>query len=121
MDMPVSLACGQLQKFRITAGGGLAIDIVDKQTRSRMMAGIRSKNTKPEMMIRRFLHKMGFRYCLHRKDLPGIPDLVFPGRKTVIFGMGMTASIFAFQRPELNFGKIKLLEISCVTKKIIGS
>lgn len=67
---------------------GAAIDIVDKPTRSRMMAGIRSKNTKPEMVVRRFLHGMGFRYRLHRKDLPGTPDLVFSKRKTVIFVHG---------------------------------
>jgi len=49
------------------------------------MAGIRSKNTKPEMVVRRFLHGQGYRYRLHRKDLPGTPDLVLPKYQAVIF------------------------------------
>ncbi|WP_028452547.1 very short patch repair endonuclease [Chitinilyticum aquatile] len=60
-------------------------DIVDKATRSRMMSGIRSKDTKPEMLIRKALHARGFRFRLHVKDLPGKPDLVLPKYKAVIF------------------------------------
>jgi DNA mismatch endonuclease (patch repair protein) len=56
--------------------------------RSRQMALIRSADTKPEMKVRRALHAMGYRYRLHRRDLPGTPDLVFPGRKTVVFVHG---------------------------------
>lgn len=52
-------------------------DIVDAATRSRMMAGIRSRNTKPEIFLRRALHARGFRYRLHNRRLPGTPDLVF--------------------------------------------
>jgi DNA mismatch endonuclease (patch repair protein) len=52
------------------------------------MAGIRSKDTKPEMVIRRALHKMGFRYRLHDKNLPGKPDLIFPRFQAVIFVHG---------------------------------
>lgn len=59
-------------------------DIVDKKTRSRMMAGIHSKDTKPEMLIRRALHGMGFRYHLHDKKLPGKPDLLLPRYNAVI-------------------------------------
>lgn len=50
-----------------------------------MMSGIRGKNTIPEMIIRRGIHSLGFRFRLHEKKLPGKPDLVFPGRKAVIF------------------------------------
>lgn len=60
-------------------------DIVDKATRSRMMAGIRSKDTRPEMMVRKGLHKLGLRYRLHVRNLPGKPDLVFPSHNAVIF------------------------------------
>ncbi|WP_082809902.1 very short patch repair endonuclease [Labrenzia sp. CP4] len=60
-------------------------DIVDKATRSRMMSGIKGKNTKPELTIRHFLHKAGYRYRLHVKELPGKPDLVFPKHKAVLF------------------------------------
>lgn len=63
-------------------------DIVDAATRSRIMAGIRGKNTKPEMTLRQGLHARGLRYRLHVKDLPGKPDLVFPGRRAVLFAHG---------------------------------
>ena len=52
------------------------------------MSNIRSKGMKPEMVVRRLVHSMGYRYRLHRKDLPGKPDLVFPGRRKLIFVHG---------------------------------
>ncbi|MEM7061112.1 MAG: very short patch repair endonuclease [Pseudomonadota bacterium] len=63
-------------------------DIVDSATRSRMMSGIRGKDTKPEMIIRRGLHALGFRYRLHDGRLPGRPDLILRSRKAVIFVHG---------------------------------
>ncbi|MCS6627731.1 very short patch repair endonuclease [Roseibacterium beibuensis] len=63
-------------------------DIVDPATRSRMMSGIRGKNTKPELLIRKALHARGFRYRLHCKDLPGNPDLCLPKYRAVIFVHG---------------------------------
>lgn len=63
-------------------------DIVDKATRSRMMSGIRGKDTKPELEVRRFLHRLGFRYRLHDKRLPGRPDVVLPKYRTVVFVHG---------------------------------
>jgi DNA mismatch endonuclease, patch repair protein len=59
-------------------------DIVTPEVRSRMMSGIRGRNTKPELVVRSGLHRMGFRYRLHGPKLPGKPDLVFPGRRAVI-------------------------------------
>ncbi|WP_369823068.1 hypothetical protein [Acetobacter sp. DsW_54] len=53
-------------------------DIVSAEQRSRMMSGIRGKDTKPEMVLRRGLHALGFRFRLHDRKLPGTPDLVFP-------------------------------------------
>lgn len=64
------------------------IDIVDKQTRSRMMSGIKGKDTQPEMAVRRFLHANGFRYRLHVRALPGSPDICLPKYRTVIFVQG---------------------------------
>lgn len=64
------------------------MDIVNKVTRSRMMSGIRGKNTKPELKVRRFLHALGYRFRLHRKDLPGKPDIVLPKLMTCIFVHG---------------------------------
>lgn len=61
------------------------VDIVDSITRSRMMAGIKSRNTKPELLIRSLLHNRGFRFRLHVKDLPGKPDIVLPKYHSVIF------------------------------------
>ena len=52
------------------------------------MAAIKGKDTKPEMIVRRMLHGSGFRYALHKKGLPGKPDLVFPARRKVIFVHG---------------------------------
>jgi len=63
-------------------------DVVDPATRSRMMSGIRGKNTRPEMTVRRLLHTSGFRYRLHAKDLPGKPDIVLPKYRVVIFVHG---------------------------------
>jgi DNA mismatch endonuclease (patch repair protein) len=63
-------------------------DVVDKATRSRMMSGIRDKNTSPEMIVRRFLHARGFRYRLHVRHLPGRPDLVFPKYQSVVMVHG---------------------------------
>ena len=64
------------------------VDVVDRQTRSRMMSGIRGTNTKPELMVRKSLHSRGFRYRLHTKGIPGKPDLVLPKYRTVIFVHG---------------------------------
>jgi DNA mismatch endonuclease (patch repair protein) len=64
------------------------VDVVDQATRSRMMAGIRGKNTRPEMLVRHFLHSHGFRYRLHAASLPGRPDIVLPKWRTAIFVHG---------------------------------
>lgn len=63
-------------------------DVHSKEVRSYNMSKIRSTNTKPEMLVRRFLHANGFRYKLHDKTLPGKPDIVLPKYKTVIFVHG---------------------------------
>ena len=63
-------------------------DIVDRATRSRMMSGIGSKNTKPEIIVRSAIHRQGFRFRLHRKDLPGSPDIVLTKWNTVVLVHG---------------------------------
>lgn len=63
-------------------------DIVDKATRSRMMSGIRSGNTKPEIVIRKGLHRERFRFRLHQSGLPGKPDIVLPKYRAVILVHG---------------------------------
>ena len=63
-------------------------DVHEPETRSYNMSQISGKDTKPEMMVRKFLHANGFRYRLHVKDLPGKPDLVLPKYNSVIFVHG---------------------------------
>jgi DNA mismatch endonuclease, patch repair protein len=63
-------------------------DVVNKTTRSRMMAGIKGKNTLPERVLRQAMHKRGLRFRLHVKELPGQPDLLFPRYKAAVFVHG---------------------------------
>lgn len=63
-------------------------DRVDSRTRSQIMARVRSRNTQPEMEVRRALHRAGYRFRLHRSDLPGKPDLVFPQYRIALFVHG---------------------------------
>ncbi|MBX5165702.1 MULTISPECIES: very short patch repair endonuclease [unclassified Rhizobium] len=74
------------------------MDFMKPQTRSALMSQIRSKDTKPEMLVRRLLHGMGLRYRLHRKDLPGKPDITLPKWNTVVFVNGC----FWHQHPSNN-------------------
>ena len=64
------------------------VDKITPEERSRNMRKIRSKNTSPELLIRKIVYSLGYRYRLHRKDLPGKPDVVFFGKKKVIFVHG---------------------------------
>lgn len=64
------------------------MDVFTPEQRSAVMAKIQAKNSKPEMIVRRMVHGLGYRYRLHRSDLPGTPDLVFPRLKKVIFVHG---------------------------------
>jgi DNA mismatch endonuclease, patch repair protein len=63
-------------------------DIVSAAVRSRMMAGIKGKNTNPELLLRKGLHARGFRFRLHDKSLPGTPDIILPRYRAVIFAHG---------------------------------
>jgi DNA mismatch endonuclease, patch repair protein len=73
-------------------------DKISRKRRSANMAAIRAKNTKPEVIIRSLIHKMGYRFRLHRRDLPGCPDIVLPGRKKIVFVHGC----FWHQHPDKN-------------------
>ena len=63
-------------------------DVVTAAVRSRMMARIGGKNTKPELLLRKGLHEQGFRFRVHRRDLPGTPDIVLPKYRAVLFAHG---------------------------------
>lgn len=73
-------------------------DKITVSSRSQNMAAIRSEDTKPEILVRRLAHRLGFRFRLHRKDLPGKPDLVFVARRKVIFVHGC----FWHQHPKVS-------------------
>ena len=64
------------------------VDRISPEARSRNMSKIRNADTGPEMIVRRLIYSMGYRYRLHRRDLPGCPDLVFEGRRKIIFVHG---------------------------------
>ncbi len=64
------------------------VDTIDPSRRSENMRRIRSTDTKPELRLRKLVYSLGFRYRLHRKDLPGNPDLIFASRRKVIFVHG---------------------------------
>ena len=68
----------------------MSVEVIHKvsEQRSRNMSAIKSKNTKPEIKVRKILHSMGYRFRLHSKGLPGSPDIVLPKYKTVIFVHG---------------------------------
>lgn len=88
-------------------------DVVDSRTRSRMMSGIRSKNTKPELIIRQALHHLGFRYRLHSPDLPGKPDLVLKKYNAIIFVHGCfwhkhNCHLFKWPKTRPDFWKKKI-------------
>lgn len=58
------------------------------EVRSRTMRAVKDRNTHPEMVVRRLVHSLGYRYRLHQRNLPGVPDLVFPSRRALIFVHG---------------------------------
>ncbi|SFM80260.1 very short patch repair endonuclease [Rugamonas rubra] len=64
------------------------VDSIDQAARSALMSRIRGKNTRPELIVRKLVYAAGYRYRLHVRKLPGSPDLVFAGRKKVIFVHG---------------------------------
>ena len=64
------------------------VDTISEERRSWNMSRIKGKDTKPELVVRSLLHKMGYRFRIHRKDLPGKPDIVLPKYKAIIFVHG---------------------------------
>lgn len=77
----------RVQRAGPTAGR-THMDIVSREKRSRMMSGIRGKDTRPELLVRSTAHRLGLRFRLHVKELPGRPDLVFPRYRTALFVHG---------------------------------
>jgi DNA mismatch endonuclease (patch repair protein) len=91
------------------------VDVVSPEVRSRMMSGIQGKNTKPELLIRSCLHRAGFRFRLHPKDLPGKPDMLFPKYRAVLFvhgcfwhGHGPDCNLFRWPQSRQAFWQHKI-------------
>ena len=90
-------------------------DIVDAATRSRMMAGIRGKNTRPELAIRSALHQRGLRYRIHSSKVFGRPDMVFPSQKAVVFVHGCfwhghDCRFFRLPKTRADFWRLKIAQ-----------
>ena len=90
------------------------MDIVSKKKRSEMMSGIRGKNTKPELEVRKYLYSRGFRFKLHVRELPGKPDIVLPKYNTAIqvrgcFWHGHGCRLSSFPKTNRKFWKNKIL------------
>ena len=88
-------------------------DTITSERRSWNMSQIRGKDTKPELRVRSLLHRMGFRFRLHRKDLPGRPDIVLPKYRTVVLVHGC----FWHRHPECRFAYMPKSRISFWSKK----
>jgi len=100
-------------------------DIVDRATRSRMMSGIRSKNTRPEIYLRKGLHALGFRYRLHAKNIPGKPDVVLTKHNALIeiygcFWHGHSCRYYKTPSTNTRFWKNKIIENRRREKRNLG-
>lgn len=93
------------------------MDVVDRQTRSRMMASIRGRDTKPELLVRRYLHRAGLRFRLHGRDLPGSPDIVLPRHRSVVLVHGC----FWHRHPGCRYATSPATRIDFWTRKFEGN
>lgn len=101
------------------------VDVVDSITRSRMMAGIRSKNTHPERIVRSLLHRAGYRFRLHVKNIPGRPDIVLPKYRLAIhvhgcFWHGHDCGLYRIPSTRPEFWKKKIRTNRNRDKKIVA-
>ena len=93
------------------------MDSVTRQRRSEIMSRVRAKGTRPEMAVRRLVHSLGYRYRLHSSQLPGRPDLVFAGRRKVIFVHGC----FWHRHPHCHLARIPKSRIDFWRAKLDGN
>ena len=97
----------------VTVVGGQSTDVLNPEQRRLVMSRIRAKDTKPEMILRRGLHRRGLRYRLHVTDMPGRPDMVFPRHRAVVFAHGCFwhghgCSLFRWPRTRATFWRKKI-------------
>ena len=92
-------------------------DVVDNEKRSEIMSRIRGRDTKPEMIVRRIAHGLGFRFRLHRSDLPGSPDLVLPRHRAVI----MVHGCFWHRHPGCKYASTQKTRVGFWERKFAGN
>lgn len=102
------------------------MDIVDRATRARMMSGIHDKDTKPEMLIRKRLHRQGFRFRVHVRTLSGKPDLVLPRYRAVIFVHGCfwhghECPLFKWPQTRVEFWREKINRNRANDKRVVAA
>ena len=102
------------------------VDVVSPEVRSRMMAGIRGKDTKPELLVRRGLHRAGLRFKLHDRTLPGRPDLVFPRYRAVLFVNGCfwhghKCHLFKWPTTRTDFWRAKISRNKVVDRRALAA
>jgi len=95
------------------------VDNISKEERSHVMSLVKQKDTKPEMIVRSYLHRKGLRYRLHNKTLPGKPDLVFPKYKTIVFVHG--CFWHGHGDPQCKLARIPKSRVEFWTNKIKGN
>lgn len=106
-----------LSTLREKSQGLMSPDVFTPDKRSEVMSLIKGKNTKPELLIRKLIHGMGFRFRLHRRDLPGRPDLVLPKYRTAIFIHGC----FWHQHRGCKEGRLPKSRLEFWTKKLTSN
>jgi DNA mismatch endonuclease, patch repair protein len=92
------------------------VDTLNRLERSKQMSLVRSKDTKPELLVRRLVHGLGYRYRLHQADLPGRPDLVFRSKRKVVFVHGCF-----WHGHKCRLGRLRKSRLSYWTQKISGN
>lgn len=100
------------------------MDSMSKKSRSALMARIRSKDTKPELIVRSILHRLGYRFRLHRKDLPGTPDIVLPRHRKIIliqgcFWHGHSCSLASKPKSNKNYWEEKIKKNQARDRRVI--
>lgn len=93
------------------------VDVVSPKDRSRMMAGIKGKNSRPELLVRQLLFASGYRFRLHRRDLPGTPDIVMPGRMVAVFVHGC----FWHMHQDCRFAKLPATRLDFWKDKLLAN
>lgn len=115
------IRCAKFMHGRIGDEAVCMADTLSPTQRSERMGRVHGKDTKPELAVRRLVHKLGYRFRLHRKDLPGTPDLVFPRLKSVIFVHGCFGIVIPTRNARWHDYQSRVLDFGSLNSAPIGS